>query len=141
MENRVEILKQTPYNYGFLASSATAEITLVRALDISWARTVGLSIRAHRVNIGGSGAKFEFVLYGTNPSSSDGTDFLTSSLATSDPINSSTSVGALVTLTTGLVLTDPVQPFLRVVLRATGSSGAAVNLYAELSATLVLRAP
>lgn len=140
MENRVEILKQTPYNYGFLASLATAEITLVRALDISWARTVGLSIRAHRVNIG-SNAKFEFVLYGTNPSQSDGTDFLTASLATSNVIDSSTSAGALITLTTGLVLTDPVQPFLRVILRATGPTTATANLYAELSATLVLRAP
>jgi hypothetical protein len=141
MQHTVEILKQTPYNYGFLASSATAEICLVRALDVSWARTVGLSVRVHRVNIASTGSpKFELILGGTNPSPSDGTDFLTE-LATSDPIQNGTAVGSLITLTTGLVLTDVVHPYLRVVLKATGPSGAAGNLYAELSATLVLRAP
>ncbi len=136
---RIEILGQTAYNYGFLANG-TSEITLVRALDVSWARTIALSIRAHCVNIG-SGAKFEFVLYGTNPSESDGTDYITGVLGTSEAINNSTSAGALLSLSTGQVLTDAMHPFLRVILKATGPSGGPVNLYAELSATISLGGP
>src|SRR5688572_4966063 len=125
MQHTVEILKQTPYNFAFLVSSATVDICLVRALDVSWARTIGLSVRVHRANIAASGSpQYQFFLYGTNPSQTDGTDFLTASLANSSAIDSSTQAGSLVTLSGGTVLTDVVHPFLRVVLRAQGTSGA-----------------
>jgi hypothetical protein len=140
MQNIVPILKQTPFNYGFLVSSASTEVCVARAVDVSWARTVGLSVRVHRADI--AGGNFQFFLYGTNPSPSDGTDFLTASLGNTTSITTGASAGTLVTLSTALVLTDVVHPFLRVVMKATGTSGgSAVALYAELSATLILRAP
>jgi hypothetical protein len=140
MDSRVEILNQTQYNHSFLASGGSIEICIVRALDVSWVRTIGFSARVHRKNIGGTtAAKYEFLLYGANPSPTDGTDFITAAIGTSDPINGNYAAPGLVTLSTGAVITDPAHPFLRVVLKAS-NSGSAVNLYAELSATLVLGA-
>jgi hypothetical protein len=138
----IEVLGQTPYNFQFLVSSASIDIVLVRALDVSWVKTIGLSARVHRTNIGGSSAKYEFLLFGVNPSPTDGQEFVTASLVTSSAINNGTSAPALVTWSTGAVYSDPAHPFVKLVLRATGPTIATPgNLYAELSASLSLRGP
>jgi hypothetical protein len=126
----------------FLFSSQTIDIVLARAIDVSWVKTIGLSARAHRINIGGSSAKYEFILFGVNPSRTDGQEFVTASLITSAVINTSTTAGSLITWSTGAVYSDPAHPFAKLILRATGPTiSTPGNLYAELSASLSLRGP
>jgi hypothetical protein len=141
-DTNLEVLRQTPFNFGFLSAAATQDVIVADGVDVSWVKTIGLSARVHRANIG-TGAKFEFILFGVNPSPTDGTAFVTGSagLITSASIAAGAAAGTLITWSTGSVYSDPVHPFVRLVLRATGPSGTAVNLYGELSASISLRAP
>ena len=144
-DTNLQILRQTSYNFGFLISQATVDIVIANAIDVSWVKTIGLSGRVHRANIGINSAKYEFLLFGVNPSPTDGTDFttlITAPLATSAAINNGSVAGNIVTWSTGAVYSDPAHPFARIVLRATGPTIATPgNLYAELSASISLRGP
>ena len=139
----IEVLRQTPYNFQFLSSSATVDIVLVPRIDVSEVKTIGMSGRVHRANIGGNSAKYEFHLFPENPSPTDAQEFTSATpLVSSTAIVTGAAAGSLVTWTTGAVYSDPPHPFVKLVLRATGPSIATPgNLYAELSAALVLRAP
>lgn len=134
------ILRYTPYNHSFLASSATEEIVIVDRVPIAPYTRIGLSVRVHDRNIG-TGATYQLIVRGINPSTEDGADFVFatdpgSTPATTGSANPTTSPG-LIQLST--IISDPQHPMARVVLKATGPSGAADNLYIILSADLVMK--
>ena len=107
---------------------------LVNAIPISPYTVIGLSIRAHAIDIGASG-KFEFLLKAVNPSPEDGQDFVGTTLATSNSVNENTQPPELIELSS--VITNPQAPFMRVILRGTGPSSG--NLYAVLSADITAK--
>lgn len=133
----IPFLPQTPFNYSYLAASATEDVIVADCLPVAGARTVNVSVRIHELSLS-SGASFQFLIYGVNPSPTDGTVFMTTSTIGSTPAFTTASPN-LVSLTT--VISDPIYPFVRVVLRAQGPSGGANTTYGEFSADLVTREP
>lgn len=130
----IPVLSQTPFNFSYLASSATEDVIVADRVPVSNARTISLSVRVHRLTLS-SGANFQFLVYGMDPSSTDGTVFVTS--ATIGGTGAVTSSNPnLVGLTS--IISDPIYPFVRVVLRATGPTTTG-SCYMELSADLVVR--
>ncbi len=137
----VPVLRQTAFNHSFLASSATEEIIVADRVPIAPFTTIGLSARIHKRSIG-TGASYQFIIRGINPSDEDGADFVfATDLASTTATTGSASpvtVPGLIALSSGMI-TDSQHPMVRVVLKATGPSGAAVNLAIVASADLVMR--
>lgn len=129
----IPILSQTPFNFSYLVSPATEDVIVADRVPVSNARTIALSVRIHRLTLN-SGASFQFLVYGTDPSSTDATVFITSAtIGGTGTVNTSTP--NLVGLTS--IISEPIYPFVRVVLRATGAASG--SCYMELSADLVVR--
>jgi hypothetical protein len=127
------ILPQTPYNFSYLVA-ATQDVVVGDRIPVSKGKTVNVSVRIHRLNLS-AGASFQFLVYGQNPSRTDGANFLTS--ATIGTVSAFTTASPnLVSL--AAVISEPVHPYVQVVLRATGPS-APGNVYGELSADVVVR--
>jgi hypothetical protein len=131
----IPFLPQTPFNHSYLAASATEDVIVADCLPVSGARSVNVSVRIHELSLS-SGASFQFLVYGVNPSPTDGTVFSTTNTIGSTPTITTTNPN-LVSLTT--VISDPIYPFVRIVLRAQGPSGGANTTYGEFSADLVTR--
>ncbi len=131
----IPILRQTSFNFSYLISPATESVIVADRVPVAGARTVALSVRIHRLTLS-SGASFNFLIHGVNPSETDGTAFVTSSIASTGAITSSSP--NLVGLSS--IISDPAHPFVRVVLQATGPSSTGTT-YFELSADLVVRHP
>ncbi len=129
----IPVLRQTPFNFSYLVSPSTESVIVADRIPVAGARIVTLSVRIHRLTLS-SGASFNFLVHGVNPSATDGTVFITSSLASTGAITSSNP--NLVGLSS--TLSDPQHPYVRVVLQATGPSSAGTT-YFELSADLVLQ--
>jgi hypothetical protein len=130
----IPVLPQTPYNYSYLHTGGTEDVVVADMVPISDARTVALSVRIHEVNFA-SGAGFRFLIYGVDPSRTDATLFM-SSTTIGDTGKITSASTNLVGLTS--IISDPIYPFVRVMLRAEGASTTG-NCYFELSADLVVR--
>lgn len=123
-----------------MSGTATQVVTIHRSLRIPPFYYYWLGVRVHNKSIGTG--TFNVDLYQTLPSAQDPQEFTvgfappTFTPAMTVLINSGTAVPSLVTPVTSTNL----GPYLRVVLRAS-TTGAAANLYAELSAVLHVRAP
>ena len=123
------------FNLSFVGSGSTTSIVIANAIAVSPYTFLGLSMRVHALDIGGSG-KFELEFYKVNPSPADGQDFASSlPLATSNPVDANASAGDLIEFPTAI--TNPQTPFLRAVLKGTGPTSG--NLYAVLSADLTAK--
>lgn len=137
----VPVLRYSSFNHSFLASSAFEEVIVADRIPIAPYTRIGLSARIHKRNIG-TAATYQFIIRGINPSAEDGADFvylvadLGSTTATTGTANPA-SVPGLIQLTT--IISDPQHPMLRVIVKATGPGGAAVNLYMVASADLVMK--
>jgi hypothetical protein len=134
------VLQYTAFNHSFLASGQSAEVIVADRIPVAPFARIGLSARIHSRNIG-SGAQYQFIVRGINPSDADGADFvdgtdLGSTPATTGSTNP-TTVPGVIKLST--IISDTQHPMVRVVLKATGPAGAAVNLYIVASADLVMR--
>jgi hypothetical protein len=127
----INILPQTQYNFSHLGSAATQDVIVADNIPVAGARTVALSVRVHQVDLA-SGANFFFMVYGVDPSSTDGTVFISST-----SVNVSSITGTSPNLRETAIISDPIYPFMRVVLRATG--GSTSKVYFETSADLVVR--
>jgi hypothetical protein len=137
----VPVLRQSAFNHSFLSSSATEEIIVADRIPTAPFTTIGLSVRVHKRNLG-TGASYQFIIRGINPSDEDGADFvfatdLGSTSATTAAANP-TAVPGLIALSAG-VISNTQHPMIRVVLKATGGT-TAVNTYIVVSADLVMRA-
>lgn len=130
----IQVLRQTPYNFSYLASSATENVIVADRIPVSGARTIALSVRVHHLTLS-AGASFQFLVYGVDPSATDGTVFITSA-SIGDTGTITTSSPNLVGLSA--IISDSIYPFVRVVLRANGPSSTGTT-YFEVSADLVVR--
>lgn len=135
----VPVLHQSAYNHSFLSSGNTEEIVVADRIPVAPFTTIGLSCRVHKRNLG-TGASYQLIVRGINPSDEDGADFvyatdLGSTPATTGSTNP-TTVPGLIQLSTAI--TNPQHPMIRVVLKATGGS-TAVNTYIVISADLVMK--
>lgn len=135
----VPILHYTVYNHSFLTGGATAEVIVADRIPVAPYTRIGASIRVHARDIA-SGASYQVIVKGINPSDDDGGDFVhatdlgsTPQITTSAP----TSIPGLIQLSS--VVEDPQQPMVRVVVKATGPSSTG-NVYAVLSGDLVMKA-
>ncbi len=131
----VPILRQTPYNFSFLSGGAFEEIPIANMVPVAGAQAVSLSVRIHSANIVSMGS-YQLLVYGQNDARMDGQEFVTSSTIGSTSTITSASPN-LVSLSA--IIRNPVQPFVKVTLKAQSPVGGGGNLYAELSADLVVR--
>jgi len=132
----VPILSKRKLDFDSMASPATREDVLVKALDVTAYTEATLLVRVHEVDIGAS-RELDIEVYHTSPSPDDPSiDFVgddTIAVATID----GTSEGDLVEAVTDV----PLGSHLRIVAKATNPvSPGGSTLNATLSAELVLRA-
>ena len=132
----IQVLEYQEYNMSFVGSGNSEEIVLLNNVPISPYTVIGVSMRVHARDIGGGGS-FKLILRGINPSPADGRDFVYDPDLGTVTLDASTPMNVPGVLQLASPITNPQQPFLRVVLEANGPTSG--NLYCVISADLTTK--
>ena len=132
----IPILTERVFDFSNLGSSATSDVVLVKALDVTAYRSGALKIRVHDSDYGAGSPTLQIVAYMTSPSSDDpGQDFVGSAKATVVLKDATTQIDA------GELAKDALDAsfgsHLRIVLESTQAS-TPDTLQATISAELAL---
>lgn len=133
----VHFLTRRRFDYSFLPASGSQVITLEPALDTLRYSYVGLYVRVHEIAMA-SGQSLVISMFNAVPSDCDSREFV-------DSANSVLNVTVTNTAPTNIPgicydYTTRFGPYLKIVLTANQALASSGTLYAELSATLELRA-
>lgn len=134
----VPVMIYTVLNFGFLSSGASEELIVADRVPVAPYTRISASIRIHKRNLA-TGASFQVIIRGTNPSDRDGADFVDPTDLGSTALITPTApatVPSLVRLSS--IIVDPPHPYVRVVVKAVGPSGSG-SVYSILSGDLVMK--
>jgi len=131
----IQILEKRSFEFSFLGTSATQDVVIHPAVDVTSFYRVRLLVRIHSITT--TTGNFKFILNNTFPSEQDPQEF-TDSTNTFLTTGNITAAGTPPNIFNIAVSSTDPQAFLKVILRATqGTSGN--TLYGEFSAALLLR--
>jgi hypothetical protein len=132
----IPILNQRLFDFSTLASSATSDVVLVRAIDVTDYRTGVLTVRVHDADYGAGSPTLKVVAYMTSPSKDDPSqDFIGAAKATVVLKDATTQIDADELAKDGLDASF--GSHLRIVLEATQATSPD-TLQATISADLAL---
>ncbi len=134
------IMRYSPINWTSLVS-ATEDVIVADQVPVPNYARIGLSARLHKLRLAAS-VTMQFIIYGQNPSESDGRDFIVYSgssplvLGSTATFDNTATTPSVIQLST--IISDCQHPMIRVILRTVAGATSGVNI-AWLSADLVMR--